>query len=60
LPLDAYADLAVQHWFVYETLEDAGQEMAKDPVAGRFVLPELDRAPANRPRSWPRCPRRTG
>jgi heme oxygenase len=46
LPLDAYADLAVQHWFVYETLEDAGRTMAEDPVAGRFVLPELDRAPA--------------
>jgi heme oxygenase (biliverdin-producing, ferredoxin) len=46
LPLDAFADLAVQHWFVYETLEDAGQKMAKDPVAGQFVLPELDRVPA--------------
>ena len=28
LPLDAYADLAVQHWFVYETLEDAGEDPA--------------------------------
>ena len=46
LPLAAYADLAVQHFVVYDTLERAGREMAGDPVAGDFVRPELDRVPA--------------
>ncbi len=46
LPRDAYADLAAQHWFIYETLERAAVAMAGDPVAGEFVLPELTRLPA--------------
>jgi heme oxygenase (biliverdin-producing, ferredoxin) len=46
LPLKAYADLAAQHWFVYESLELAGATMAHDPVAGAFVVPELTRLPA--------------
>src|SRR3712207_8060384 len=28
LPRDAYADLAAQHWFIYETLEQAAEAMA--------------------------------
>jgi heme oxygenase len=46
LPRDAYADLAAQHWFIYDALERAGAAMAGDPVAGAFVLPELRRLPA--------------
>jgi heme oxygenase len=46
LPREAYADLAAQHWFVYETLERAALAMIDDPVAGDFVLPELTRLPA--------------
>ncbi|GAA3350727.1 biliverdin-producing heme oxygenase [Amorphoplanes nipponensis] len=48
LPREAYADLAAQHWFIYETLEQAAAVMAGDPVAGAFVLPELTRLPALR------------
>jgi len=46
LPRQAYADLAAQHWFIYETLEQAAGAMAADPVAGDFVFPELTRLPA--------------
>jgi heme oxygenase (biliverdin-producing, ferredoxin) len=46
LPRDAYADLAAQHWFIYESLEQAALRMIDDPVAGKFVLPELVRLPA--------------
>ena len=46
LPRAAYADLATQHWFIYETLEQAAAVMAADPVAGDFVFPELTRLPA--------------
>jgi heme oxygenase (biliverdin-producing, ferredoxin) len=46
LPREAYADLAAQHWFIYETLERAALAMIDDPVAGDFVLPELIRLPA--------------
>ena len=46
LPREAYADLAAQHWFIYETLEQAAATMSADPVAGAFVFPELTRLPA--------------
>lgn len=46
LPIEAYADLTTQHWFIYEALERAALAMAGDPVAGRFVFPELTRLPA--------------
>jgi heme oxygenase len=46
LPRQAYADLAAQHWFIYETLEQAAATMVTDPVAGAFVFPELTRLPA--------------
>lgn len=46
LPIAAYAELAAQHWFVYESLESAAGAMADDPVAGRFYFPELFRLPA--------------
>jgi heme oxygenase (biliverdin-producing, ferredoxin) len=46
LPRSAYAELVVQHWFIYETLEQAALAMIDNPVAGAFVLPELTRLPA--------------
>ena len=46
LPREAYADLAAQHWYIYETLEQATAAMADNPVAGAFVFPELTRLPA--------------
>jgi heme oxygenase len=46
LPLDAYADLAAQHWFVYDALELAAAAMVDDPVAGAFVQPVLHRVGA--------------
>lgn len=46
LPWEAYADLAAQHWFLYESLELATSTMAGDPVARAFVFPELIRLPA--------------
>jgi heme oxygenase len=46
LPKQAYAELAAQHWFIYESLEQAATAMAGDPVAGKFVFPELTRLPA--------------
>ncbi|MEV4279382.1 heme oxygenase (biliverdin-producing) [Actinoplanes xinjiangensis] len=46
LPLAAYAELLSQYWFIYESLELAASAMADDPVACRFVHPELFRLPA--------------
>jgi heme oxygenase len=46
LPLQAYADLVAQHWFIYETLEQAARAMTDDPVAGDFVFRALYRLPA--------------
>ena len=45
LPLQAYADLTAQHWFIYEALETAAAAMVDDPVAGTFVDRVLDRLP---------------
>jgi heme oxygenase len=46
LPVQAYADLVAQHWFIYETLEQAARAMTDDPVAGDFVFRALHRLPA--------------
>jgi heme oxygenase (biliverdin-producing, ferredoxin) len=46
LPWEAYADLAAQHWFLYESLELATHAMVDDPVARAFIFPELIRLPA--------------
>lgn len=46
LPVAAYADLAGQHFFIYEALESAAQAMADDPIAGVFVFPQLTRLPS--------------
>lgn len=42
----AYADLAAQHWFLYESLELATRTMSDDPIARAFVFPELFRLPS--------------
>jgi heme oxygenase (biliverdin-producing, ferredoxin) len=46
LPLDGYANLAAQQWFVYAVLEAASDAMRSDPVAAPFVFDELTRLPA--------------
>jgi heme oxygenase len=46
LPRDAYADLAAQHFFIYESLERAAAAMTEDAIAGVFVFPELNRMPS--------------
>lgn len=40
-----YAALVAQHYFIYETLEQAAEAMRDDPVAGPFVADELTRLP---------------
>jgi heme oxygenase len=46
LTVEGYAELLVQSHAVYEVLEQAGVEMADDPLAGRFVSPNLTRVPS--------------
>ncbi|GAA2824313.1 MULTISPECIES: biliverdin-producing heme oxygenase [Crossiella] len=41
-----YAEMVAQQYFAYSVLEQAAQVMRTDPIGRRFVLPELDRAPA--------------
>jgi heme oxygenase len=41
-----YAQLLAQHYYVYEALETASEAMSADPLAGRFVFPELHRQQA--------------
>jgi heme oxygenase len=48
LSVDAFSALASQLYFVYSALEEAAEAMREDPVAGRFVFPELTREPALR------------
>ncbi|WP_202874031.1 heme oxygenase (biliverdin-producing) [Kribbella speibonae] len=48
LDLTAYAVLVAQHAVIYESLERLAHGFAGDPVAGPFVLPELDRHDALR------------
>ncbi|MFC0531402.1 biliverdin-producing heme oxygenase [Phytohabitans kaempferiae] len=46
LDRSGYTALTAQLFFVYETLEEAADEMRDDPVAGAFVFDELARLPA--------------
>ena len=46
LPIDGYANLAAQQWFVYAVLEAASDAMRSDPVAAPFVSDDLTRLPA--------------
>lgn len=41
-----YAALVAQHWFIYEALEGAIDQVAESPVAAPFLSPELTRVPA--------------
>lgn len=43
-----YTAMVTQHWFIYQTLEQAADAMRADPVAGGFVTGELARVPALR------------
>jgi len=43
LPLQAYAALASQHWFLYEALERVAEDHLDDVLAGPFVDPRLHR-----------------
>ncbi|WBQ03990.1 biliverdin-producing heme oxygenase [Kribbella sp. CA-293567] len=45
LDLTAYAALVGQHAVIYQALEQLGDTFADDPIAGRFVFPELARRP---------------
>lgn len=47
-PVEAYALLAAQHHAIYRALEDAAARWMGDPVAGPFVLAELERSPSVR------------
>lgn len=44
--LDDYAALVVQHWFIYEALEEAAAALRTDAVVAPFLSPELDRLPS--------------
>ncbi|MDA0562882.1 biliverdin-producing heme oxygenase [Streptomonospora sp. S1-112] len=46
LPRAAYAAMLAQHYFVYAALEEVGDALAADPVAGRIHFPALRRVPA--------------
>lgn len=41
-----YVALVAQHFFIYEALEAAAARFAGDPVASRFITPQLTRLPA--------------
>ena len=41
-----YAEMVAQHYFAYVVLEEAGDAMRRDPVAGPFAADELLRVPA--------------
>ncbi len=43
---DDYVALVVQHYFMYEALEELAETMSSDPVAAVFIAPELTRLPA--------------
>ncbi|MBB6567137.1 biliverdin-producing heme oxygenase [Kribbella sandramycini] len=46
LDLTAYAALVAQHAAIYQALEDLADRLSGDPVAGRFVFPDLHRRTA--------------
>jgi heme oxygenase len=43
---DDYVALVAQHYFIYAALEAAAARFAGDPVASRFITPQLTRLPA--------------
>ncbi|MBR8741151.1 heme oxygenase (biliverdin-producing) [Nocardiopsis sp. MG754419] len=46
LSLDGYTAMVAQHYFAYVALEEVGRALADDPIAGRFLDPELQRVPS--------------
>jgi heme oxygenase len=46
LTLAAHTALTVQHYLIYQALEQAAEAMRGHPVAGRFVDPRLTRLPS--------------
>ncbi|MFT4214372.1 MAG: biliverdin-producing heme oxygenase [Microbacterium sp.] len=43
---DDYIALVAQHWFIYDALEAAAEQMKHDPVAAPFITAKLTRLPA--------------
>lgn len=43
---DDYIALVAQNYFIYQSLEEAAETMADDPVAAAFITPQLTRLPA--------------
>ncbi|MCU1579903.1 MAG: biliverdin-producing heme oxygenase [Rhodoglobus sp.] len=43
---DDYIALVAQHYFIYAALEAAATPFAHDPIASRFITPQLTRLPA--------------
>jgi heme oxygenase len=43
---DDYIALVAQHYFIYAVLEAAATRFAADPIASRFITPQLTRLPA--------------
>lgn len=41
-----YVALVAQHFFIYEALEAAAERFVGDPIASRFITPQLTRLPA--------------
>jgi heme oxygenase len=41
-----YIALVAQHWFIYDALESAAEQMRRDPVASVFISDKLTRLPA--------------
>lgn len=46
LPIAALADFHAQHLAIYRALEEAGDALVNDPVAGDFVFEQLRRVPS--------------
>lgn len=46
LPLEGYANLAAQQWFIYAVIEAASDAMRDNPVAAPFIADELTRLPS--------------
>ncbi|MGV8895035.1 MAG: heme oxygenase (biliverdin-producing) [Rhodoglobus sp.] len=43
---DDYIALVAQHYFIYSAIEAAATQFADDPIAARFITPQLTRLPA--------------
>jgi heme oxygenase len=44
--LDDYTALVVQHWAIYEALEDGAEALRVHPLVAPFIAPELTRLPS--------------